>query len=181
VVQRLSAIATLVAPITFDWALSNAAALIVIAAEAYAVHRDLLRTRWEGYGMDTRSRLLAGSHIDLTDYMRARQVRAALRETWEQATRDIDFVVMPTLPTLAGPEEDTPSENLAAATLYTSTFASLGLPAISLPAGLSADGRPVGLQIIGHVGHDADVLGFALQVEDLCGPLPHPPLYADMG
>lgn len=51
-----------------------------------------------------------------------------------------------------------------------------GIPGLSLPAGLTAGGLPVGLEMDGPVGSDARVLGIGLAVEALLGPLPAPRL-----
>lgn len=167
-------------PFDYDWALSNAAAIAIISAEAYAVHQTLLKERWADYSLGTRVRLLAGAGLSTPDYLRARQIREALRRRWSRATRDIDFVLMPTMPSVAPLEEVAMVEDLSDATLYTSTFALLGLPAVSVPSGLNREGRPAGLQIIGRPGQDAEVLSFAARVEHLIGPLPKPPHYAGL-
>lgn len=159
----------------FDWSSANQAAIEMITAEAYAVHRELLQERWDFYGEPTRVRLLAGQAVLAHDYIRARQVRERLRRDWLAKTEEIDFILLPTLPAVAVSEAEALAEDLSAATLYTSTFALFGLPAISVPAGLGAHGLPAGLQIVGRPGCDADVLAFAQQVEALRGPLPHPP------
>ncbi len=159
----------------FDWSSANQAAIEMITAEAYAVHRELLRERWDFYGEPTRVRLLAGQAVRTHDYIRARQVRERLRRDWLAKTEDIDFILLPTLPAVAVSEAEALVEDLSTATLYTSTFALLGLPAISVPAGLGAHGLPAGLQIVGRPGRDADLLAFARRVEELRGPFPHPP------
>lgn len=164
----------------FDWELSNAAAITIISAEAHAVHRELLTERWSGYSAGTRVRLLAGAGISAADYMRALQIRATLKKEWRRLTKDADFVLLPTLPGVAGSEEEALVEDLSAATLYTSTFALLGLPTVSIPAGLNSQGRPAGLQIAGNWGQDAEVLAFAALVESRSEPMPKPPYYAGL-
>lgn len=167
-------------PIRYDWDLSNAAAIAMITAEAYAVHRDWLKEHWAGYSAGTRIRLAAGAAVSGEDYIRARQVREFLRRHWARITDDIDYVLLPTLPAVASSEEEALVEDLSSATLYTSTFALLGLPAISIPAGLGEGGRPVGLQIVGRPGRDAELLAFAKRVEQERGDWPRPPHYADL-
>ncbi|MCY0900283.1 MAG: amidase [Firmicutes bacterium] len=163
-------------PVAFDWSLANAVALTIIMAEASAVHTDGLRERWEGYGPGTRARLRAGEQITVADYLRARQIRRTLQQRWSEVTEDLDFVLLPTLPTAAaGPEGMPGGEALANATLYTSVFALLGVPALSVPAGLTSDGMPAGLQIIGRPGCDTEVLAFGRWVEEVRGLLPDPP------
>lgn len=164
----------------YDWSLSNAAAIAMITAEAYTVHRSLLAKRWSGYSSGTRVRILAGAAVSTADYLRARQVREALRREWLGLTQMLDFVVLPTLPTVAPFEDDASKGELSDATLYTSTFALLGLPAVSIPSGVNANGRPAGLQIVGRPGCDAEVLAFAAWLESLSPPMPKPPCYAGL-
>jgi mandelamide amidase len=52
----------------------------------------------------------------------------------------------------------------------------LGVPGISLPAGLSKQGMPVGLELDGLAGHDSDLLGLGMAIERVLGPLPAPAL-----
>ena len=159
---------------TFEWQSANQAAIEIITAEAYAVHRDLLKERWDLYGEPTRVRLLAGQAVRAHEYIRARQVRETLRRNWLAKTEEVDFILLPTLPTVAVTEDEALAEDLSTATLYTSTFALLGLPAVSVPAGLGSHRLPVGLQIVGRPGRDAEVLAFARLVEELRGPFPRP-------
>ncbi len=167
-------------PFDYDWVLSNAAAIAIITVEAYGVHQTLLKERWSEYSAGTRVRLLAGAGITAADYLRARQIREALRREWSRLTRDIDFVLMPTMPAVAPLEEVALVEDLSDATLYTSTFALLGLPAVSVPSGLNSEGRPAGIQIVGRPAQDAEVLAFAARLEQLIGPFPKPPHYAGL-
>ncbi len=56
----------------------------------------------------------------------------------------------------------------------THVTAGLGVPGISLPAGLSTQGLPVGLELDGLAGHDSELLGLGIAVERVLGPLPPP-------
>lgn len=179
-IHRLDAHVDWKDPIRYDWELSNAAAITIIVAEAHAVHRRWLEEYWAFYSTRTRIRLAAGAAVSVEDYIRARQVREVLRKSWNRITDGIDFVLLPTLPAVASTEEEALVEDLSSATLYTSTFALLGLPAISIPAGMGEGGRPVGLQIVGHPGRDAELLAFAKRVEQERGDWPRPPHYADL-
>ncbi len=180
-IEKLQRTESLMEGFAFDWETANAAALTIISAEAYAIHADHLRESWDGYSMGTRIRLAAASSVSARDYMRARQVAQHLKTQWRQRTQSFDILLLPTLPMEAPFEEEGPGDDLAAATLYTSTFALLGVPAVSVPVGLTVNGLPVGLQIVGHVGQDQAVLEFAKHVETIRGEISHAPLYARMG
>lgn len=52
----------------------------------------------------------------------------------------------------------------------------VGMPGLTLPAGLSASGLPVGISIEGPIGSDKRVLGIGMAVERLLGTLPAPQL-----
>lgn len=166
---------------SFDWETANAAALTIISAEAHAIHAERLPHHWEDYGEGTRVRLAAGRNISLPDYLRARQVTQYLKNAWEHRAQGFEFLILPTLPMTAPLEEEHIGEDLVAATLYTSAFALLGVPAISVPIGITASGLPVGLQIVGHGGQDHAVLEFAQYVEEIRGPFPHAPIYSEIG
>jgi len=56
----------------------------------------------------------------------------------------------------------------------THVTAGLGVPGISLPAGLSTQGLPVGLELDGLAGHDSELLALGIAVERVLGPLPPP-------
>ena len=72
-----------------------------------------------------------------------------------------DAVIMPTSPVAATPILGTPPEHAMLRPRNTMPFNVLGLPAISVPRGFTADGLPVGLQIVGKPFHEAGILGIA--------------------
>jgi Asp-tRNA(Asn)/Glu-tRNA(Gln) amidotransferase A subunit family amidase len=53
---------------------------------------------------------------------------------------------------------------------------SAGVPSLSLPAGMSAGGLPVGLNLEGPIDGDSTILAIGMAMESLLGPLPAPPL-----
>jgi mandelamide amidase len=57
---------------------------------------------------------------------------------------------------------------------HTLTACALGAPSLSIPAGLSAEGLPVGIEIDGVPGSDDKILTLGRQIEQVWGPLPGP-------
>jgi aspartyl-tRNA(Asn)/glutamyl-tRNA(Gln) amidotransferase subunit A len=109
----------------------------------------------------------------LEQYFQAISKRRAFTTAAFRLFDTIDLVVMPTMPLVAfdaasevppGGEADAPLPWITW-TPYTYPFNITGQPAISLPCGVTSEGMPVGLQIVGPWGSDALVLEFARQVE----------------
>ena len=98
-------------------------------------------------------------------YHRAQQVRGMMTEEFENAYKDLDFIISPTSPIVAPPLGGiTDQMALKALDLCTIPANMGGFPAISLPCGLS-DGLPVGLQLMGGVNQDERLLQLAHSVE----------------
>ncbi len=133
--------------------------------------------------LDPRFRPLAeaGLEVSLADYNKAMAARAALGRQMNDLNRDYAALITPTMPTPPPPAE-TPYHSPAFdrwrhATAYTLPFNLTGQPAASIPCGLTPDGLPVGLQIVGPAHGEAMVLrvGGALETA-LAFPQPHPDL-----
>jgi aspartyl-tRNA(Asn)/glutamyl-tRNA(Gln) amidotransferase subunit A len=128
-------------------------------------------TRAAGFGLEVKRRILLGTFVLSHGYYeawyaRAEAVRSALSAEFRAAFARVDLIAGPTSPTLAFRLGERCHEPLA---MYLSDAltvpASLaGLPAVSVPAGFAAEGErelPVGLQLIGPRGADAEVLAAA--------------------
>lgn len=161
------------------WTVANAAALALVYAEALEVHAERLPALWHGYSQAMRLRLLAGGAVTSADYVRARSVRHALRQAWAPtlAAAGVDLIALPTMPTGAPREAElrVAGGDLAAATLYTSAFSLLGVPAITVPVGLDDANMPVGLQLAGVAGADLQVLEAAARLEAVVPAFPSAP------
>jgi aspartyl-tRNA(Asn)/glutamyl-tRNA(Gln) amidotransferase subunit A len=113
---------------------------------------------------------------------RAEEVRMALRIRLHAVMRRYDLLVMATVPIepyavdAIGPDWATDPADLLwlAWTPATYPFNLTGQPAISFPAGTTADGLPVGLQLVGPVGGDELVLSVAAAAEAALGTMPDP-------
>ncbi len=103
-----------------------------------------------------------GSRLSAADYVDAlawREVQAQIGLFEEE-----DLILTPVTGSLPGPA-DVPV--LGSYTAFTGFANTAGIPAISVPAGLSADGLPIGVQFVGRFGADGDLLRLAYQYEQL--------------
>jgi aspartyl-tRNA(Asn)/glutamyl-tRNA(Gln) amidotransferase subunit A len=149
-----------------------AAQFFTIATEASANHGQLLRTRGRELGLDVRRRLEIGEFITATQYVRAQQARRRLVRELADVFRQVDLLVMPSLPVGAPPigAETVTIQGVRkriqpTLTRFTSPFNLTGLPAISVPCGSDVDGLPVGLQMVGRPFDEATLLRAAYAYE----------------
>lgn len=150
----------------------NTVGTVTQLAEASAIFGPYLETR-NRFGPDVLSRLDQGRLVPATDYIDAQRVRRKLRSQFAKLWREVDCFVTPTTPAtapragektvrIAGREEDT----RAAATRLVRGLNVLGLPALSIPCGLSSAGMPVGMQIVGAPFDEATILKVGAALED---------------
>jgi aspartyl-tRNA(Asn)/glutamyl-tRNA(Gln) amidotransferase subunit A len=128
-------------------------------------------TRSEGFGDEVKRRIMIGTYVLSSGYYdayyrKAQKVRALIARDFEQAFESVDAILTPTTPSPAFGV----GENLDPVTMYLNDVftvpASLaGLPGISVPAGLSADGLPLGLQLIGRAFEESTICNVARVIE----------------
>ncbi len=163
-----------------DWDALNAATAIVHLVEAAAAHRDMLRSHWDDYLPEIRDRILAGFAHDRGDYRTTLAARGrALRDFAGAVLARRAALLFPSAPVVApslaalapqGAVGDTVDAIRALASAadpgrFTRAINYLGLPALALPAGFSAGGLPLGIQLVGHPFDEAMLLrlGYAFQ------------------
>jgi aspartyl-tRNA(Asn)/glutamyl-tRNA(Gln) amidotransferase subunit A len=123
------------------------------------------KTRAAGFGKEVRRRVMIGTYVLSAGYydayyLKAQKVRALIRRDFEQAFEQVDLVLTPATPTPAfriGERMDDPIA-MWLNDVFTVPGNLAGLPGISVPAGLSEDGLPLGLQLIGRPFDEATVL-----------------------
>jgi aspartyl-tRNA(Asn)/glutamyl-tRNA(Gln) amidotransferase subunit A len=127
------------------------------------------RDRPHELGAAVRSRLEVGFHISAHDYLQAGRLRARLtREFIAEVFAETDVLLAPTIPepppvldvVSAGPVDEV-VRRMGRFSRLTRPFNALGLPVVAVPCGVTADGRPLGLQIIGRPFDEATVLRVA--------------------
>jgi aspartyl-tRNA(Asn)/glutamyl-tRNA(Gln) amidotransferase subunit A len=123
------------------------------------------KTRSEGFGAEVKRRILLGTYVLSAGYYdayyrKAQQVRTLIRRDFERAFESCDLIATPTTPGPAwrlGELVDDPLQ-MYLADVYTVTANLAGLPALSIPCGVTGAGLPVGLQLIGQPLDEATVL-----------------------
>jgi aspartyl-tRNA(Asn)/glutamyl-tRNA(Gln) amidotransferase subunit A len=129
-------------------------------------------TRAAGFGREVRRRVMIGTYVLSAGYYdayynKARQLRTLIARDFTDAFKSCDAILTPTAPSAAfalGEKMDDPIA-MYLNDVFTVPASLAGLPAISVPAGLSGDGLPLGLQLIGRAFDEAGVLKFAHVLE----------------
>ncbi len=132
-----------------------------------------LNTRGEGFGVEVRRRILIGTYVLSAGYydayyLKAQKTRNLIAADFRKAYEAVDVILTPTAPSDAfaiGEKSDDPI-TMYLNDVFTVPSSLAGLPAISVPAGLSQRSLPLGLQIIGKPFDEATVLRVAHVLED---------------
>jgi aspartyl-tRNA(Asn)/glutamyl-tRNA(Gln) amidotransferase subunit A len=142
--------------------------------EAFLQHAATLDTVPERYTAPVRQRLEIGRSVSSEDFLRALDDREVLRAEVDAALAEVDALVLPTLPIPAPllgagmvPVGATEQPTRAMMLRDTQLFNLTGHPAISLPCGLTRDGLPCGLQLVGAHGRTDALVRLALACEAL--------------
>ena len=129
-------------------------------------------TRAAGFGDEVKRRILIGAYVLSAGYydayyLRAQKVRRRIAEDFDKAFLEVDALLTPTAPSAAfglGERTDDPVA-MYLNDVFTVTTNLAGLPGISLPAGLSSDGLPLGLQLIGRALDEGTLFSLAGALE----------------
>ena len=140
------------------------------------------RTRTFGFGAEVRRRIMLGTFVLSAGYydayyQRAQKVRSVFVREFEAAFRQCDVMLTPTAPTAAfkfGEHSEDPL-TMYLADIYTIPANLAGLPAMSVPAGLTSDGLPVGVQLLAAPFAEKSLFGAALALERRLGKMEAPP------
>lgn len=138
------------------------------SADAKDVVDLYYKSRAEGFGPEVKRRIILGTYVLSSGYydayyLRAQKVRTLIRRDFLNAYADVDVVLTPTTPTPAFRFGEKAANPLAMylSDIYTIGVNLAGLPGISIPAGFSSNGLPIGLQLIGQPFREADLLAVA--------------------
>lgn len=120
------------------------------------------RTRGKGFGEEVKRRILLGTYVLSSGYYeayyaKAQQVKAKICDEFARIFEVHDLILLPTTPTPAfriGEKVDDPIA-MYLSDIFTTPANIAGLPAVSIPAGLSGGGLPVGLQLVAGPGMES--------------------------
>jgi aspartyl-tRNA(Asn)/glutamyl-tRNA(Gln) amidotransferase subunit A len=139
--------------------------MLAYVVEILANHQKRARERWTRYGARTRLVVAAGALHTGNDYLQAQRLCRFGLDRMANVFEDVDVIVLPTAGVPApGFSTTSPKGGLTARVLsimYTMYVSALRVPAVSAPMGLTSDGLPCGLQIVGRRLDDATVLRVA--------------------
>jgi aspartyl-tRNA(Asn)/glutamyl-tRNA(Gln) amidotransferase subunit A len=129
------------------------------------------RSRSEGFGTEVKRRIMVGTYVLSAGYydayyLKAQKLRRRISEDFQKAFEQVDVIMGPTTPGVAfklGEKTDDPI-TMYLCDVYTTGVNLAGLPAASIPVGLS-DGLPVGLHLVGNYFQEARLLNAAHQYQ----------------
>lgn len=171
--KRLAGDGHRIETITIDEAARTADVYLhIVLPEASWLHSPMLERYPDRYSPGVRLRLEMGRYILAEDYVRALALRAMLTRAVDVALDGCDALLLPTLPIaapligattveVAGRQEPVRAVMLRLTQLFNIT----GHPAIALPAGVTEDGWPVSLQLVGRTNRTDALLQVAARVE----------------
>jgi aspartyl-tRNA(Asn)/glutamyl-tRNA(Gln) amidotransferase subunit A len=180
---------------TFDYALS--AYYIISSAEAtsnlsrydgvkYGYRADEFsdivdlykQTRTEGFGKEVKRRIMLGNYVLSSGYydayyLKAQKVRTLIKQDFDNIFEKYDLILSPTTPAVAfkaGEKEDPMAMYMT--DIYTVPINIAGLPAISIPCGMSSENMPIGMQLIGKPLSEKTILNAGHIYEQARGSFP---------
>jgi len=114
------------------------------------------KTRSLGFGAEVKRRILIGTYVLSAGYydayyLKAQRVRALIKQDFDLVFKEVDALLTPTAPSDAfaiGENDDDPIK-MYLNDIFTVPASLAGVPAISVPVGVSGRGLPLGLQVIG--------------------------------
>jgi aspartyl-tRNA(Asn)/glutamyl-tRNA(Gln) amidotransferase subunit A len=136
------------------------------------------RTRAEGFGKEVRRRIMIGTYVLSAGYydayyLRAQKVRTLIKRDFEAVfAQGVDAILTPTTPSAAfgiGEKGATDPVEMYLNDIFTVTANMAGLPGISVPGGLSAEGLPLGLQLIGRAFDEESLFSIGHVIEQSAG------------
>ena len=130
------------------------------------------RSRSEGFGMETKRRIMIGAFVLSSGYYdayykKALQIKAKIKHAFDRAFEKYDVVICPTAPTTALKIGENLSDPLKMylGDIYTVSVNLAGLPGLVVPCGFDKNNMPIGLQMIGQAFTEEKLLniGYAFQ------------------
>ncbi len=133
------------------------------------------KTRAAGFGKEVQRRVMIGTYVLSAGYydayyVKAQKVRTLIKQDFDKAWAKVDVVLTPATPSAAfAPGEITDPVQMYLNDIFTVTVNMAGLPGIAVPAGLSSEGLPLGLQLIGKPFDEETLFQTAHVIEQAAG------------
>lgn len=148
------------------------------------LHSMYKKTRSEGFGPEVKRRIMLGSFVLSSGYydayyLKALKVKALIKKAFDEAFGRFDCLLGPVAPTTAPQlgKSLTDPLRMYLGDIYTISVNLAGLPAVSLPCGVSSDGLPIGLQLIGDCFQEKKLIRAAYTYEQARGKFPLSPAW----
>jgi len=138
-------------------------------------------SRAAGFGREVQRRIMIGTYVLSAGYydayyVRAQKIRTLIKRDFDEAWNKVDVVLTPATPSPAfAPGEITDPVQMYLNDIFTVTVNMAGLPGIAVPAGLSGDGLPLALQLIGKPFGEETLFQTAAAIEQAAGRYEAPP------
>ncbi len=144
-----------------------------LRVEADSLDEMYGETRAAGFGDEVQRRIMIGTYVLSAGYydayyLKAQKVRRLIKRDFDTAYETVDAILTPATPTAAFPvgrKVDDPVTNFLN-DVFTVPANLAGLPGMAVPAGLNADGLPLGLQILGRPFDEATLYSIGRVIED---------------
>lgn len=126
------------------------------SADSATLEEMYVNSRSEGFGEEVKRRIMLGTYVLSAGYYdayyrKAQKVRRLIMNDFENAFKEVDFIISPTTPNTAfrlGEKIDDPL-SMYLNDIYTASVNLAGIPAISVPSGKDRNGLPFGIQVMG--------------------------------
>lgn len=155
-----------------DLDLIKATQWTLLQVEALELHRDLFAREKNHYAPRMRAMLEVAHTMPAWAYARAERLRARIRAAVDALFEQVDCLLSPVSPDLP----PLISEQTTGDYSFLSAWSMLGLPAFSVPAGLTDSRLPLAIQLAAQRGREAHAIRAAAWSEGVLGRLPPPPL-----
>lgn len=130
------------------------------------------QVRSEGFGAEVKRRIMIGTYALSAGYYdayykKAQQVRTLIRQDFDEAYKNVDVILSPVSPNPAFTIGQNSSDPVAMylEDIFTAAQVMAGIPCLSVPCGLSQEGLPIGLQLMGPQWGEATILRAAYAYE----------------
>ncbi|GAP24340.1 amidotransferase subunit alpha [Gluconobacter frateurii NBRC 101659] len=142
-------------------------------------------TRAAGFGEEVKRRILIGTHVLSSGYydayyLRAQKVRTLIQRDFLNAYENVDVILTPTAPSGAFAQDEKPTDpvQMYLNDVFTVPASMAGVPALSVSAGLDAQGVPLGLQLIGKFFDEETLIAAGHVIEQAASFTHRPAIHA---